>query len=518
MIKRKSVNNDDETQIATYCIVSTDYLEQFIPLYQAELFQIEYVKIVVKWAIDYYNSYKIAPKEIIQEIFKAKSDGELQETQANLIARFLEKLSDDFIKSNFSENIGYLITKAENYMRVRNMQHKLSKARNYVTEGNITEAETIFHTYNPLVRQISKGINPFKDKEFVKNIFKVDNGNNLLRIQGDIGKLVGQIKRKQFIAFAGPEKRGKSYWLMALMDKIILAGLSVAMFHFELSEDEYIERWLRSLTGRSATNTELLIPVFDCKLNQANTCCKRERINKVSISTDKDGNKPIYGHHNKEYKSCSICIRQKDYVYDTWWKFIKRAILTDKLAIQKLNAVNKQFVRGDKLRILSRPSDSFTISDLKAQLIQWEKTEKFIPDIVLTDYADLMLAEKGINDYRHRIDNIWKGHKKIAQEFNIAVISASQTTKGTLEKDVKKGDLSEDKRKASHTDRFLAINQTDEEKENGISRISVLFERHQFASTLRQCIVLQNIDIGRVNLDSFIPLYNKKPVIKDKSK
>ena len=86
-------------------------------------------------------------------------------------------------------------------------------------------------------------------------------------------------------------------------------------------------------------------------------------------------------------------------------------------------------------------------------------------------------------------------------ERNCLIVSASQTEKGTFDKDIKEGSASEDIRKISHITSGLALNQTKDERKNGIMRVAQVVTR-EGETSYDQAVVLQCLDIGRPCIDS----------------
>jgi hypothetical protein len=197
------------------------------------------------------------------------------------------------------------------------------------------------------------------------------------------------------------------------------------------------------------------------------------------------------------------------------YKTNKKPLLTPNSVQKKIKAL-KIYTKGN-FKLISWPSGVKSIKDIKNQLLLWEKYEGFIADIVITDYADLMIPENPRLDYRNGLDDIWKGHKKLAQEMNCAVCTATQTNKESYSKKINKGSPAEDKRKASHVDRMIALNQTDDEYEKGIMRWSMLFERDDKVSA-RDIVVLQQLAIGNAFLDSYIDDYKPESSDSDEPK
>jgi len=161
----------------------------------------------------------------------------------------------------------------------------------------------------------------------------------------------------------------------------------------------------------------------------------------------------------------------------------------------------RRFRKGD-IRIISMPSGSASISDIANQLDNLEHYENYIAEVVVVDYMDLLIPEKGFKgEYRHQLDNIWKAGRRLAMEKNILLVSASQTEKGTFGKDIAEGSASEDIRKISHITSGLALNQTKEERKNGIMRVAQVVTR-EGETSYDQAVVLQCLDIGRPCIDS----------------
>ena len=57
----------------------------------------------------------------------------------------------------------------------------------------------------------------------------------------------------------------------------------------------------------------------------------------------------------------------------------------------------------------------------------WEKQDGFVPDLIVVDYADLIVPESR-GEFRHQQNEIWKGLRRLSQEKGEPlVITASQS-------------------------------------------------------------------------------------------
>lgn len=113
------------------------------------------------------------------------------------------------------------------------------------------------------------------------------------------------------------------------------------------------------------------------------------------------------------------------------------------------------------------------------------------PDLVIVDYADLMMAPKKNAQRRFEIRDTYLGLRNIAKEFEIPLWTASQATAKGKEK-LNKGhmidetDLEEAKIvKAGICALIISLNQTPEEKEEGLLRVNLVLSTHGFLGSRR---------------------------------
>ncbi len=115
-----------------------------------------------------------------------------------------------------------------------------------------------------------------------------------------------------------------------------------------------------------------------------------------------------------------------------------------------------------------------------------------------------MLAADKRMEKRNQVNSIWVGHKGMALERYCAVFSGSQSNTLRTGKDVGVGNWAEDIGKVAEIDKGVALNQTDEEKLQGIMRISKVADRHEAYNASTDVVVLQCLAIGNPMLDSHI--------------
>lgn len=212
--KIEKIENEKEKIIMTGLIVSDEYCNQIVPIFQrnteiiSEIFS-SFSKIVCRWCLDYYKKYKKAPKKLIQKIFDQKKEIE-DIDQIDLIEEFLTNLSDNYSRQdNFNEQ--FIIDQSVKYLRevsIKNLELKIKICRK---NGNIDEAEKLVNQF----KEINKDTKNYEvvdfledDEEIKEALYKKE--DRLFKLPGDLGKLLGYFLRGDLISFIAPGKRGKS--------------------------------------------------------------------------------------------------------------------------------------------------------------------------------------------------------------------------------------------------------------------------------------------------------------------
>jgi len=235
-------------------------------------------------------------------------------------------------------------------------------------------------------------------------------------------------------------------------------GLKVAFFTGEMTKRQLIRRAWRSIVGQPKTARTIKIPYFEESL--------------------------------KSKGKFEIKVREED----------REGIDVSKIKKQQIKM--KRMIRSGDIRIIQIPGYETTVKDIEAHLDNMEHYDNYLADVVIIDYADLLMADKRAgNEHRHQLDNIWKGLRRISQSRNILLVTASQTAKETFDRDIRRGDAAEDIRKIAHVTAAVGINQKHSEIDKGIIRISQLVVREDRPVT-DQAVVLQCLDIGRPCIDS----------------
>lgn len=452
-MKVTKINMSPERKFIINLITSDRYCKELIPLLKPNFLESVYAKLVSKWIIEYFEQFAKAPRKDIQSIYYSKKDSIVNEDEQELVAEFLKSISKEFSESEIN-NIDYEIKKGIEFLKVRSLEVLKNSLDDSIIENNPTKGEAALSNFKRVEKPLGQGVSLLHDSQKVMDALTSEN-DFMFQFPGALGQVAGSFNRGDFVSFLAPMKRGKTWWLWYTAETALFYHLKVIFFTLEMTENQMIKRSWRSLVGQPKYNSNITIPFFE-KLDD-----------QWVIDT-------------KEEERTGIDPSKVDFYQK---KFRRR------------------FRKGD-VRIISIPTKSASVSDLVSHLDNMEYYENFIPDVIVIDYADILISERNFKgEYRHQLDNIWSNLRRVAQEKNCLIVTASQTEKTTFKKDVDEASAAEDIRKIAHITCGLALNQTKDEREKGIIRISQVVTREEKCS-YQQAIVLQCLDIGRPCINS----------------
>jgi replicative DNA helicase len=145
------------------------------------------------------------------------------------------------------------------------------------------------------------------------------------------------------------------------------------------------------------------------------------------------------------------------------------------------------------------PISTAKVSDIRLEIDEQIK-HGWIPDVIVIDYADILAPETGTSglDFRHQTNETWKALRRLSQDYHCLVITATQSDARSYDgKLLTMSNFSEDKRKLSHVTGVVGLNQSPEEKKNGIYRLNWVVLREgvyleQNCITVAGCLGIAN--------------------------
>jgi len=132
---------------------------------------------------------------------------------------------------------------------------------------------------------------------------------------------------------------------------------------------------------------------------------------------------------------------------------------------------------GGQLHIKGWGSSDASTGDLRVWLKALESVAKFIPDVIIVDYADLLQANAMRGD-RPDLGLVIRQLRQIANDFHAALWTASQTRRSSYTSEIiKLEDVAEDIQKVHVADVIIGLCQTSAERALGKMRFAMLKNR-----------------------------------------
>jgi hypothetical protein len=483
-------------------IVSTQFLQEVVHLINFDYFQNSYIRKVARWCTEHYDRYEVAPFDDITNIFRNKKI-ELQEDDADLVEKLLMNISTKY-SFNTGINVPYQVDQTLLFFKKRELEITNSNIGILLDKNDIEGAEDQINNFAKISKITSGWIDPFETR-YIDELFVKEPG--LLKLPGDLGKFIGPLNAGWLVAVAAGFKLGKTFFMQELAVLAIQQQLRVAFFSLEMYRAASNERLYKRLTGYGTEEGgETIYPCLDCESNQDGSCTKPERTNKLPLM--KGGAKPLFSNSLK-YKPCTVCrkISPKDYRIAWWKEEIKRPAFNKRNITKHISALER--IYNNNYRFKSYPRFSANTSDIIRDLDILERSEGFVPDVIVIDYADILKAEdSSVTSGVEQLDNTWKSLARLAGERRALVITASQITRAGMDKkQVKASDLASWIGKLAHIDVFASLQQTQDEKKDGVMRVGLLAHRYADFNENDNCVILQKLDHGQACLDS--QMFNK---------
>ncbi len=501
-IKIQRVGSEEEKRIMIGLIIDDQFCFECLPLAKLEFFKLEYARTILGWIQEHHDKYDKAPKDDIDSIFLEKKKS-INQSNAKIIETFLSRVSEEHENSVF--NSQYQIDLAKRYFKKRHIE-VLTKKMNFLLEKDkIEEAAELLETTSEEieVEDNSSFYNPL-DEDEINQFFIGDKTKIILNFDGVLGELIGGIERNNLVVVQGPEKRGKTFWLQQLAFEALHRKLKVIWFSYEMNKMQTLDRFYKQISALSRTpESPVIFPIFDCKKNQRGICKKKERANKINnllAGLAKD-ELPIYEQHPR-YKECTYCRGTSDYEVATWHskqKGIKEFNLKN---IREKVEGYKTLIGHGNIKIRNYPSFSAGAKEMERDVKFWAKKD-FVPDLIISDYLDIQQRDTNVANERDAIWRIWQHAKKMAGIYNCAFLTADQAdASARKQKSLDESNFTDDKRKDGILDLKIGLNQSYDEKTQGIMRLNILFKRIGYFNVKREVQVLQCLELGQTMLDS----------------
>lgn len=426
--------NTSERLILTGLIVDDIVCRRISAKWKNDLFRSKWANLVGGWCIHYFNKYGKAPNKHIEGLFRNWEEKTKDKETTKLVEKFISSLSDEYAKRKRESNSEYILDKAGEHFNEVKLERLRDGIENDLLDKGVEKAMSRVSEFDKVEIGKSVAMDMFNSEEFLAAAF-AEQEPSIVRYPGDIGRFFGnQFARDSFVAFAAPEKRGKSFLLMDIAFRAALQRRKVMFFEAgDMSKFQISRRFHARCCNR---------PFYKGSIEYPKSIRKR-RDGKVVVRT--------------ETRSFANDLKQSE-------------------AKRKKKKIMEKQIRSkeDYLRIECFPNSTLHTKQIESVLQDYAK-DGWLADVLVIDYADILDMTYPKTEGRDRIDRTWRELRKISQIFHCLVVTATQTNRESYDaKIITRRHSSEDKRKLAHVTAMYGINQTAEEKEQEIMRINCI--------------------------------------------
>lgn len=481
----QEVNSNMEQRICYLLATSDAFAEEISGKYQKGLFESEYCERLANLCVKYYKKFSTAPKDNLQSFFSnAVAIKKLSAEKASEI----QTLIQSFNLQTMPTDMDFEVSETLKYFEAQAVKLYSEEAQALVGQGKIEEAKQLLEGMESFERGKLSGCDVYalEDDEIEEAVN--DTYEQLIEMPDAVGKVMNNtLTRGGFNTFIARMKAGKTYWLLELAITARNQGRKVIFFSAgDMTKHQVMMRvWQRD--AKTTANQYYLknqrVPYLDCVRNQKGTCLDSDGDGTLM---DEMNDIDPYFEDRPEYKPCTKCkdkcLDTKKYEKAISYRRVKRPLL-DSAMVRDLRDKWKASGNTGVLHVEHAPSGTLTVEGRRSRIRNvckkygWEH-----PDVIIYDYAGLMAAER--KDERESTHWIWQSMRAEAdpEMFDCLVVTAMQANSSSFDfDDLSIRSFSLDKRCFDEVSAAYAINQTPEERRDGITRIAALLKReHPF--------------------------------------
>lgn len=515
-----------EREIVKGAVVSTEFLKKSAQVYKKGFLSDE-ADIVFKWCLDHLAKKDKAPNKSIKLIFQEKTKF-LNSDQSDIISGVLDSLSDEWEEESDDYDFDYLFEKTVEYFQNRAFSILAEELRVANENSDINRSVSLLESFRkPEFTPVTYD-DFFENEELEKEAFEEEQVP-LFKFPGALGKMInGQLTKGSFIGLMGPEKRGKTWWLMEFGMKAAQYDQPTVIFQAgDMNRRQMKMRVsirLAKKSNRKAYCGDLFLPVLDCTHNQDDSCSLKCRMGYCGLAQPKPKKEDEEGGQRKKakketdfspeqllfknpnYVPCTECYRDNPLKFHGA-VFYKKREKCSPLSLQEALTNGAKYKKKwrNSPRMLTYPAKSLSVQDIRNVLDEFKKNDGFEPTVIIIDYADILKSSNPKHEERHRQNEIWTDLRALSIERDCLVVTATQADAASQEKaTLSTSNFSEDKRKYGHVTAMWGLNQTDEDRMRGIMRLNLLLARNDSFNSSRCVSVLQSLETGQPLISSFL--------------
>lgn len=401
------------------------------------------------------DSFKMPPGDHLPDILSDKLDA-ASGREVTLYSDIIESI----YHAQKGINAVYVMSQLELFVKrqsLRTIAIDLTKALQRDTEESLEEAEKLMASAKQSSLSVFDPGTRLSDKKRTLQFLDIGTSALPTGIPELDKRNLGPTRKELWLLIANA-KAGKSWALGQLAKMALSHRLKVAHITLEMSEARAAQRYFQALFAIAKRKDPYTVTKF-----------KRDTLGRITGFDDLTRTPGLSLDDPN--------IRKK----------LERRI--DRFSLRLL----------DNIYIKEFPTGQLTLGQLTAYLDNLEISEKFIPDLLIVDYPDLMKLDK--DNFRLSLDETLKGLRGIAVSRNIALAAVSQGNRaGAKAKQVGVENVAESWAKIAHSDVVVTYTQTSQEHKLGLARLYVAAGRND--EDKFSVVISQSYNTGQFVVDS----------------
>lgn len=465
-MKIVKTQRQEERSILTYMIVDKVVLGKIADKKLLNPFKTSWANLISSWCIKYFNKYEEAPGKQIESLYYSWTKKNKDENLSKLVETFLTSLSEEYEEVLENLNSDYVVDLAGTYFNRVLIENTIEEVSGNLDRGNVEEAQNNLLKFTSIEIGKGEGIDVFQDSKVIKEALE-EQVESIIEYPGALGRFFkNELSRDGFVAFLGPEKRGKTWWLIDVAYRAMLQRRKVAFFEAgDMSKNQIMRRLMVRVCKRPLRATTITIPTS------------------ITMPDKENGDK------------CAVITSAVKKFDDrlSWGEAMKAC---EKLMRLKIKSKQPYF------KLSCHPNSSLSVKGIKGILANWAR-EDWIPDVIVIDYADILDMNHPGKEGRDQINETWKQLRSLSQEYHCLVMTATQANSSSYSATtLSQNNFSDDKRKFAHVTGMIGLNAIAEEKKSGILRLNWIVLREDEFDVQRCVHVAGCLAIGNPAMKS----------------
>lgn len=451
-MQTESFDGSKDRRILIGMVVDPLLLGRLSHKWDHNLFADRWSNVIGGWCVTYYLKYGKAPCKDIRGLYESWAETANDVDSVKLVEQFLTSLNNEYESLAKETNSEYLVDLASKHFDTIRLERLLETIKADLVNGELDKAKNRVQTYGDVQLGHDAATDVLQDLDALQETFDRKR-DPIVEYDGAIGQLLNPaLERDAFVAFMGPHKRGKTWWLMDLAWRAMLQRRKVAFFQVgDLSRAQVLMRF----------------------------ACRAERHPFMS----RDG-WPLTIQFPLDIKiipGAPTAIVDLEQISFTDPLSLKNAVLAFKETEKRLKS------KVPLLKLFCYPNSTISVKGIESVLQQYDR-QGWTPDVIVIDYADILAPITKNLLPIEQINETWKAMRALSQSRHCLLVTASQTNANSFDARVlTRKNFSGNHLKFAHITAAFGLNQEEEEREKGIMRINCLSAR-EFEYAEHKCV------------------------------